>query len=418
MPTTEFARMRRSDHSMLPPTPAATLAYNSPNACSLCHRDEEARWAEGWVHRWHKRDYQAPVLRRAALIETARRGDWTGLPAMLAYLTEAGRDEVTAASLIRLLRACNDERKWPSLVRCLEDPSPLVRARAAEALSGNFTGEAALALLRAARDPYRLVRVRAAAALDGLPPHWLDEQAREDVARAVVEFEAAMRARPDDPTSNYNLGNFQMDRGEIERAVASFETASKLRPDWIAPWVNASLAHNLMGQNHKAEQCLRTALTLEPGSAAVHLNLGLLLGELGRRVEAEQAFRRSIEADAASDVAAYNLCVLLADDRTEDALGWCRRAVDLRPEEPKYRYTLAFYLRQKGDVDQAILVLRDVIERGPVLIGPYALLGEIYEEQGRISEATAVYRRALTNEKIPEREKRGIRARLEALLSK
>ncbi len=35
MPMTDFARMRRSDHSMLPPTPAATTAFKSPNACNL-----------------------------------------------------------------------------------------------------------------------------------------------------------------------------------------------------------------------------------------------------------------------------------------------------------------------------------------------------------------------------------------------
>ncbi|MCL5735275.1 MAG: hypothetical protein M1274_06740 [Actinobacteria bacterium] len=37
MPKTEFARMTRSDHSMRPPTPAATLRFKSPNACNLCH---------------------------------------------------------------------------------------------------------------------------------------------------------------------------------------------------------------------------------------------------------------------------------------------------------------------------------------------------------------------------------------------
>ena len=30
MPMTEFARMQRSDHSMLPPTPSATVAFESP----------------------------------------------------------------------------------------------------------------------------------------------------------------------------------------------------------------------------------------------------------------------------------------------------------------------------------------------------------------------------------------------------
>ena len=60
---TEFARMRRSDHSMLPPTPAATIAYNSPNACNLCHADRDAAWADNLVRVWRPRDYQAPVLR-------------------------------------------------------------------------------------------------------------------------------------------------------------------------------------------------------------------------------------------------------------------------------------------------------------------------------------------------------------------
>ena len=46
MPMTSFARMNRTDHSMLPPTPAATIAYKSPNACNLCHTDKDAAWAD------------------------------------------------------------------------------------------------------------------------------------------------------------------------------------------------------------------------------------------------------------------------------------------------------------------------------------------------------------------------------------
>ncbi|MGB2862153.1 MAG: multiheme c-type cytochrome, partial [Sedimentisphaerales bacterium] len=48
MPMTKFAHMNRSDHSMRPPAPAATLAFKSPNACNLCHvdEDEDAAWAD------------------------------------------------------------------------------------------------------------------------------------------------------------------------------------------------------------------------------------------------------------------------------------------------------------------------------------------------------------------------------------
>ena len=86
MPMTAFARMKRSDHSMLPPAPAATIAYQSPNACNLCHADKDAAWADEQVRQWRTRDYQAPVLQRAALVAAARKRDWTKQPEMLAYI--------------------------------------------------------------------------------------------------------------------------------------------------------------------------------------------------------------------------------------------------------------------------------------------------------------------------------------------
>jgi hypothetical protein len=81
-PTAEFARMRRSDHSMLPPSPTASLRYKSPNACNTCHQDETVKWADDWVRKWRKRDYQAPLIYRAGLIAAARKEDWSRLKEM------------------------------------------------------------------------------------------------------------------------------------------------------------------------------------------------------------------------------------------------------------------------------------------------------------------------------------------------
>jgi len=88
MPMTAFARMNRSDHSMLPPAPSATMAYKSLNACTVCHTDKDAAWADRYVREWRPRDYQAPVLKRAALIDGARKRDWTKLTEMLAYIKD------------------------------------------------------------------------------------------------------------------------------------------------------------------------------------------------------------------------------------------------------------------------------------------------------------------------------------------
>ena len=110
MPKTAFARMNRSDHSMAPPAPAATIAYQSPNACNGCHADKDAAWADALVRQWRARDYQAPVLARAALVAAARKRDWARLPEMLAYIRDSERDEVFATSLIRLLSSIPNVR--------------------------------------------------------------------------------------------------------------------------------------------------------------------------------------------------------------------------------------------------------------------------------------------------------------------
>ena len=71
MPMTDFARMNRSDHSMLPPAPAATIEFGSPNACNSCHKDKDTAGRPN-VKQWRTRDYQAPLLKRAGLIEAAK----------------------------------------------------------------------------------------------------------------------------------------------------------------------------------------------------------------------------------------------------------------------------------------------------------------------------------------------------------
>ena len=82
--------------------PAATIAYRSPNACNLCHADHDVAWADGWVRQWYKGDYQAAPLRRAELIDLARKRQWKRLPEMLADLESKDVDEVYKTSLIRL----------------------------------------------------------------------------------------------------------------------------------------------------------------------------------------------------------------------------------------------------------------------------------------------------------------------------
>jgi len=415
MPATWFARMERHDHSMRPPTPATTLAFESPNACNLCHTEKDAAWADALVREWRSRDYQAPVLHFAGLIAAARAGDWSRLPEMLDYLGSPDRNEVVTASLIHLLRPCENETKWPAFLEAMSDPSPLVRAAATEALGDRPSAETVPVLLEATRDEYRLVRVRAAAALAGLPPAGLGPQDRESLERAMAEFEETMKSRPDDAASSYNLGNFYLGRGEPGQAVSSYETAVRLQPAMVQPRVNAAHAYLALGRTDDAEATLLQAIELAPDDPAAYFNLGLLLGEQGRRRDAIEALRRALKADPELAPAAFNLGVLLAETDLEEAVQWCARAVAGRPGDARYAYTLAFYQRQAGDQEGSIGTLDELIKRSPHHADAYALLGSIYEEADRLEDARALYLQAAEATELDANARSQFAARREAM---
>ncbi len=265
-----------------------------------------------------------------------------------------------------------------------------------------MTPEVLRALLATAADPSRLVRIRTAMSLAALPPESLtNERDRVSLERANHDFITAMQARPDDWASHANLGNFYMERRDFPAAASCFETATKLEPRQIGPLVNASMAYSNMAQNDKAEQSLRRALKMEPDNAAANFNLGLLLAEQGHLQEAEQTLRTALKADPQMAAAAFNLGVILGEKNLDEAIAWCQKAHDLRPADPKYAHTLAFYKRKKGDLDGAVELLRKAIHDEPSYLDAYLLLGEIYEERHDFPAAAKVYLDASRIDQLP-----------------
>lgn len=417
MPLTEFARMKRSDHSMLPPTPATTLKYGSPNACNLCHFNMDAAWADQMVRELREPGYQEPVLHRAGLIDDARKHDWSRLPEMLNYLEKEDHDSIFANSLIRLLRDCDNVAMEQAYLKTLDDASPLVRSSAAEALQALPSEKVCEALIAATGDDFRIVRIKAAASLGGFAP-WLaqmklNEEAIDNIRTATLEFLDSLLSRPDHWASHYNLGNFLMDNGDMAGALASYETSLMLEPRAVLALVNAALGYSAMGDNDKAEEYLQKALDVESESPVVRFNMGLLKAEQSLQDEAELHLRAALALDPTMSGAAYNLGILLANNRPEEAIELLSKAYTLSPS-PQYGYTQAFFMRQSGYEEEAITLLHDIVDRWPASLDAVMLLGDIYEKQGRLEEVRALYKHTMESEEISDED----RIRLEWILRK
>ena len=144
---------------------------------------------------------------------------------------------------------------------------------AVQALGLVPTTESLQAPVEATADDYRLVRVRAAAGIAAFPRMTAPPAYQEQLKKAEQEYLASITARPDRWTSQYNMGNYQLSRGETKEAVASFEAALKLEPQAVTAMVNASIAHARLGEIAKAEKSLQKALKIAQDNAAEEYNL-------------------------------------------------------------------------------------------------------------------------------------------------
>ncbi len=415
MPKTMFGHMNRSDHSFRPPMPEATIKFNSPNACNMCHTDKSAEWANNIVKQRKNGNYQDETIKWAGLLKSARAGEWEKLDKILDHIAKEDLNEVVIASFVRTLVNCNKEQKWPVLIGAINSKSPLIRASAAAGLNGNVTDAAKNALLKACGDEYRLVRISAASSLAMFQKEKFTPTERDLVVRATEEYMTSVVSRPDDWSSHYNLGIFYQNQGDAGKALESYEIAARLYPESLMPLINSSVLYSYVGNTAKAEDNLRKVVKIDPLNEAANLNLGLLLAEQGKMAEAETALKNALQSNPAQAVAAYNLSVITSQRSAKEAIDYAKIAAGAAPEDPKYGYTLAFYQFQNNQKPEAVKTLTGLLKIHPQYVSAVTFLADIYIKDGKKQEAQKVYQQALKTEGIPEQDKFSIQQALRAL---
>ncbi len=393
-PTTAFAQMRRSDHSLRPPMPALSKRVQSPNACVLCHQDKDNDWALDHVMEWFgETDRVKREMERATLIEAARTNDRSRLSDILSYIGQPDSNAVFVTSLIRLLpEPLTDKQESLLREQAISAPSPMTRAAALARINPMHSPENLIVALEAIDDASRIVRIQAGQSLAPIPLDSFPTAQRERVQKSVHASWDTLTRRLDHWTAHYNLGNRRMSEQNPRAAAPSFDQAASMRPDILPPLLNASMAYAQSGDLKTAEERLKKALKIarDAERGAVHFNLGLLLAETDRPAQAITQLEAALAADPHLAQAAYNLAMLVIDDDPEKALALLKHASAEVPTERRYRYALAFYQRQQGKENEAEQTLRQAIRDNAATDDAVRLLITMLQEQGRADEAQAL----------------------------
>jgi tetratricopeptide (TPR) repeat protein len=241
----------------------------------------------------------------------------------------------------------------------------------------------------------------------------------KNVIRTDAEFDVALK----EGIEAYNTGSF-------EDAARAFAAAAEIHPDYADVRFKLALAYLRKGDHVDARRELEAAISINPRYAEAHFYLGVALldGKLYR--EALERFERAaaIRPDYA-DLQCFlgSTCFFLGElDRARVALeasltlspnygkaryyyglllyalGDRKRAIEYladatRGEERKSTVDLSFALvhLREGNLEEAMVVLKDILDAGGESADVLYFLGECYLRMEKLAEAERFFRSSL-----------------------
>jgi len=285
----------RHDHSFRIPRPDRTVSLGTPNACNQCHADRSADWAAAAIRERYpepKPGFQGFAEAFAA----ADRGDAAASIALAQIAANPQESAIARASALELLAQLPGDNPLLAAEAGLKDPSPLVR-RSAVTIYDRLPPLQRRAVMPMLGDPSRIVRMQAARTLAPLADDAFDAASLEAFRKAADEYVAAERFNADRPEHRTNLGGYLAERGETVAAEAEYRAALALDQRFVPGWVNLADLRRLQGRESDVEATLREGLALVPDAAALHHALGLSLVRQQRRQEALRELRRATELE-------------------------------------------------------------------------------------------------------------------------
>jgi serine/threonine-protein kinase len=226
--------------------------------------------------------------------------------------------------------------------------------------------------------------------------HTLDP---EDCDEAVEHFQHAIRLDHTFALAHSGLGACFANKvlkglggGEdYELAENAFSRALDLDPNLVEARILMVFIYLSRGEKRKARAEVARLAKQAPNEPAVYFVKGALHRLDGEYDRALRAFGKLARLDpAARVVASYNRArVFMYQHRFDDALLELEQGARVEPNHPLIRTFQAVVLGRRGDVAEAVRILREVLDEHPTMDGIRPLLAQQLIKQGEVEAARA-----------------------------
>jgi tetratricopeptide (TPR) repeat protein len=203
---------------------------------------------------------------------------------------------------------------------------------------------------------------------------------------AVINFNAALAKRPNDPDLLYYLGHASglLSKSVIDALIAAHPESAR---------AHEALAENyfVLRQMPQAEKEYQEALRIRPDLPGLHLELGQVYANSAQWPKAEAEFRAEAKLQPGKAEAAYRLgAALLQQGNAQEALAELKRSNGLKADMPETLYSLGKAASLTGDAATAEKAWTRVIElekdTSLAAQAHFGLAG-LYRKQGKAPQA-------------------------------
>lgn len=254
---------------------------------------------------------------------------------------------------------------------------------------------------------------------------------QDDIAQAAAAYQSALALDPGNADAWYVLGSLRNLQDDLAGAASAAQQAVDLEPDLVEAQRLLALALFNLGDIDESLSAAQALVSLEPQAAQNHALLGDIYAGLQQWEAAAQAYEAALaladdattrivlglvrmqlgQIDAA--VEQYQAALALEPDNATawqslgdafaqqgnlaEAAGAYEESLAIE-DSALARGQLANVYWQQGDVDQAIVQYEQAVALDPTQPRLQVRLGGLYASRGRLAEAEAAFRAALSSD--------------------
>jgi tetratricopeptide (TPR) repeat protein len=229
--------------------------------------------------------------------------------------------------------------------------------------------------------------------------------AEKEYARALIEFQGAIQAMPQDLEATYQYGLAAAAAGDATTAVKAFRKVLASDPKHVGAQLKLAGMMTASGDREllkEAEERLRTLLDTAPVTAEMLNVLALTELRMGKTEDAVHSLEQALAKAPAQLMSSVMLSLAkLAQQDFAGAEAVLKNACESAPKSPEARVILARFYYSRGRAADAETQARRALEINPAF-GPALMdMGRLHHAAGRKKEAEEIFRKlSLSGENI------------------